>query len=232
MSLVDVVVSLAASAVNIGFIRILRVLRLARMLRLIKRVRGLNDLFTTLYISLPALWNVGALIFLLFFVYAYIGVQIFGHLAQSTGGAINYHASFADFGKAILTLFRASCKDDWSPVMQGMMEKPPACSYAAGTCGTLFTLPYMLSFMILVGIVMINLFPTVIIENFETTMQQEEWTLQPATLDTFVVLWARYDDGSGTILPRQFEELLVEIGPPLGLKKNASPKEIVQVRDC
>ncbi len=40
--------------------------------------QGLRSLFGTLIISLPAFWNVGALIALLFFIYSYVGVLLLG----------------------------------------------------------------------------------------------------------------------------------------------------------
>jgi hypothetical protein len=40
------------------------------MLKVIKRFRSLQSLFITLWISLPALWNVGALLLLIMFMCA------------------------------------------------------------------------------------------------------------------------------------------------------------------
>lgn len=85
------------------------------------------------------------------------------------------------------------------------------------------------SFMLLVSTIMINLFPTVIIENFESTMQREEWSVHPSVLEEFIILWGHYDDGSGTIDPKQLEELLIDLGPPLGVRRGATSKELIDV---
>lgn len=53
--------------------KILRMLRIARMFKLVRGLKGIRSLLATLIISLPAFWNVGALILLIFFVYAYTG---------------------------------------------------------------------------------------------------------------------------------------------------------------
>ena len=42
---------------------------------------GLKALFETLLRSLPALWNVGALLLLIFFIYSYVGVLTFGEVS-------------------------------------------------------------------------------------------------------------------------------------------------------
>lgn len=51
--------------------KLLRVTRISRMLKLIKSFRSLQSLFVTLWISLPAFWNVGALLLLIIFMCVY-----------------------------------------------------------------------------------------------------------------------------------------------------------------
>lgn len=97
-----------------------------------------------------------------------------------------------------------------------------------GSCGTPLATPYLVSFMLLVSTILINLFPTVIIEQFESTMQRDQWSMHPAVLDDFIAKWARYDDGSGAIFPRQLEELLMELGPPLGIRAGSTIRDVMK----
>ena len=60
-------------------------------------MQGLKALLTTLIISLPAFYNVGALLMLVFFMYSYVAVLIFGSIQPQA--AINDHANFSNFGK-------------------------------------------------------------------------------------------------------------------------------------
>ncbi len=53
--------------------KVLRLLRLARVIKLVRGAKGIRSLFGTLIVSLPAFWNVGALLGLLLYMYAYIG---------------------------------------------------------------------------------------------------------------------------------------------------------------
>ena len=62
---------------RIGHSRFLGLAKVARLVRLVKHLKGLRDLLETLVASLPAFWNVGALVALLFFIYAYVGVILF-----------------------------------------------------------------------------------------------------------------------------------------------------------
>lgn len=56
----------------------LRMLRITRLLRLVKSFKGFLKLLDTLVVSVPTLCNVGGLLFMLFFIYAIVGVQLFG----------------------------------------------------------------------------------------------------------------------------------------------------------
>lgn len=114
-SVIDLVMSAVGSSVGGSIFnilrsqKILRVTRITRMLKLIKSFKSLQSLFVTLWISLPAFWNVGALLLLIMFVYSYLGVQLLGNLRHRE--SINEHANFERFWMAMLTLFRsASCR--------------------------------------------------------------------------------------------------------------------------
>ena len=79
--------------------------------------RGLRTLFNTLLSSLPAVFNVGSLLFLMFFIYAILGMNLFGtqdnELSQQ-----DPHANFLSFGASMLTLFRLSTSDSWDQILQ------------------------------------------------------------------------------------------------------------------
>ena len=72
--------------------RFLGLAKVARLVRLVKHLKGLRDLLETLVASLPAFWNVGALVALLFFIYAYVGVILFGTTPENEherGGSLD-----------------------------------------------------------------------------------------------------------------------------------------------
>ena len=57
-------------------------------------------------VSLPALFNIGALLSLITFIYAIIGMTLFGHVMHA--GALNDQVNFETFARAMLLLFRYS----------------------------------------------------------------------------------------------------------------------------
>ena len=80
-----------------------RILRIARDLPSCEESDGLRMLFNTLIISLPGLLNIGALMFLLCFVYAILGMNLFGKV--KFGENLNEDANFTNFGNSPLAVY-------------------------------------------------------------------------------------------------------------------------------
>ena len=66
-----------------SIITIIRIFRVGRVLRLIKGLESMAQLFNTLLMTLPSLANVGCFLFLLFFIYAAIGEQLYAKVRAS-----------------------------------------------------------------------------------------------------------------------------------------------------
>ena len=96
-------------------VSVFRIFRVVRLIRLIPKATGLRTLFQTLAFSFPALFNVGGVLSLFFFMYAVIGMQLFGTVKRGTH--LNRHANFEHFGRALLTLFRMSTGESWNGIM-------------------------------------------------------------------------------------------------------------------
>ncbi|CAG9459996.1 unnamed protein product [Pedinophyceae sp. YPF-701] len=119
LSVVGIIVDNAAEQ-DIPVVSLLRVFRVARILRLIPKARGLRMLFRTLMYSLPALWNVGSVVFLFFFIFAIMGMQLFGLIPYNED--LSRHANFKNFPNAMLTLFRMATGESWNGIMWDTIE--------------------------------------------------------------------------------------------------------------
>merc|ERR1719316_1222348 len=90
----------------------LRLFRVARLFRLVRFLKGLNRLFNAFILSLPKLANVGSILFLLIFLFAVLGVDIFAKVRLL--GAHNEQANFKSFWRAIITLLRCMTGEAWN----------------------------------------------------------------------------------------------------------------------
>jgi hypothetical protein len=85
---------------------------------------------------MPALINVGSLLGLLFFMYAVLGVSIFGKVKPHKPLALNHRANFHHFGYAMLMLIRVTTGEGWNDVLRDTMVQPPHCDEEKDECGT------------------------------------------------------------------------------------------------
>ena len=69
--------------INPTVLRVMRVLRIARVLKLLKMANGIRALLDTVMQALPQVGNLGLLFFLLFFIFAALGVELFGRMECS-----------------------------------------------------------------------------------------------------------------------------------------------------
>ena len=53
-----------------------------------------------------------------------------------------------------------------------MTPDTSSCSYSLGNCGTIAAIPYFITYILIVSIILLNLFTAVIIETFEATHNQ------------------------------------------------------------
>ena len=74
------------------------------MFKLIKNAKGLRTLFNTLLRSMPAIFNVGSLLFLLMFIYAVLGMNLFGGFNNPFEGSQD--TNFNNFGTSLIALFQ------------------------------------------------------------------------------------------------------------------------------
>ncbi|XP_063153767.1 voltage-dependent L-type calcium channel subunit alpha-1S isoform X2 [Candoia aspera] len=208
--------------VSITFFRLFRVLRLVKLL---SRGEGIRNLLWTFIKSFQALPHVALLIVMLFFIYAVIGMQMFGKIALVDGTQINRNNNFQTFPQAVLLLFRCATGEAWQEILLAASYGKlcdPESEYEPGeenTCGTGFAYFYFVSFYMLCAFLIINLFVAVIMDNFDYLTR--DWSiLGPHHLDEFKRIWAEYDpEATGRIKHLDVVTLLRRIQPPLGFGK-------------
>lgn len=97
----------------------IRIFRLLRSLRFVKATKGIRKLIRALLISLPALLNIAALLFLIIFIYAIIGMSLFMNVKLQNSFTSNNN--FQTFGKSFILLFRAGTISGWNEVLNALM---------------------------------------------------------------------------------------------------------------
>uniref|UniRef100_A0A3Q3EKE0 Calcium voltage-gated channel subunit alpha1 Ia n=1 Tax=Labrus bergylta TaxID=56723 RepID=A0A3Q3EKE0_9LABR len=153
----------AALPINPTIIRIMRVLRIARACVL-------------------QVGNLGLLFMLLFFIYAALGVELFGELvcnADYPCEGMSRHATFENFGMAFLTLFQVSTGDNWNGIMKDTLRECPPdhgtnVDYACNPSLQFISPMYFVSFVLTAQFVLINVVVAVLMKHLDDSNKEAQ----------------------------------------------------------
>ncbi|XP_069378139.1 voltage-dependent R-type calcium channel subunit alpha-1E [Paralichthys olivaceus] len=227
-SITEIVVDLQfVDTFNMSFLKLFRA---ARLIKLLRQGYTIRILLWTFVQSFKALPYVCLLIAMLFFIYAIIGMQVFGNIKLNEETHINQHNNFKSFSGALMLLFRSATGESWQEIMlsclggQQCEMDPSLTSEPEGGCGSDFAYFYFVSFIFFSSFLMLNLFVAVIMDNFEY-LTRDSSILGPHHLDEFVRIWGEYDRAAcGRIHYTDMYEMLTNMSPPLGLGKKCPSK--------
>ena len=154
------------------FIYVVRLVRILRVLRLITALPRLQIIIGALLRSVPSMGYVSVLLFILFYIYAVMGVHLFGG---------NDPVHFTNLYVSLLSLFRVVTLEDWTDIMYismygcdqyGYGDVPQLC---VAPRAHFFLAPlFFVSFVLLGTMIMLNLFIGVIINNMTDLQKQAD----------------------------------------------------------
>lgn len=130
-----------------------RLFRLVRVLRLASFSPRLRLILNAVARSLPSLGHVALLIGLLTFVYSVLGVMLFGAAQPETWGTLP---------AAALNVFQLLTLEGWNELMAPLLAASP------------WAWVYFLSFVIFGGLVIVNLFVGVVLDNMQAAREEQE----------------------------------------------------------
>ncbi|XP_056021116.1 sodium channel protein 1 brain-like isoform X8 [Ostrea edulis] len=241
LSLVGIVLAdVLANSFNPTLLRVLRVFRIGRVLRLIKAAKGIRKLLFALIISLPALINIGALLCLIMYIFAIIGMSLFGNMKIDL--PLDDTVNFQTFASSFVLLLRLSTSAGWNDILETMFLQPPDCDpdyatrpeggakfkYSTGDCGSpAFGVFYMVAYILIIFLVVINMYIAIILENFNQAHEAEEVGITEDDFDEFYVVWEKYDPlATQFIKYEHLSHFVGDLDPPLGIPR---PNEIALV---
>eukprot|EP01065_Artemidia_motanka_P026534 TRINITY_DN3159_c0_g1_i1.p1 TRINITY_DN3159_c0_g1~~TRINITY_DN3159_c0_g1_i1.p1 ORF type:complete len:2278 (+),score=722.49 TRINITY_DN3159_c0_g1_i1:70-6903(+) len=185
---------------------VLKTMRIARFMRLINISRGLQVVFLTLVHSLGQLFNVALLLITLIFMFAVFGVQLCGSVKHTD--QMHQYLNFDNVGNAILTLYVIATTEGWLDVSEGCKIREPVCDESAGNCGAPNAMVelFFTVYMFVIAVIIINLFITVLLENFNEIGKEEELQkciapLLGSNAGSFKEMWLDHDTEATGFLP-------------------------------
>ncbi|XP_037914865.1 sodium channel protein para isoform X11 [Hermetia illucens] len=205
-------------------LRVVRVAKVGRVLRLVKGAKGIRTLLFALAMSLPALFNICLLLFLVMFIFAIFGMSFFMHVKDKSGLDDVYN--FKTFGQSMILLFQMSTSAGWDGVLDGIINEeecdPPDNDRGyPGNCGSATVgITFLLSYLVISFLIVINMYIAVILENYSQATEDVQEGLTDDDYDMYYEIWQQFDpEGTQYIRYDQLSEFLDVLEPPLQIHK-------------
>ena len=97
---------------------VVRAFRIMRIVRLVRSQENIKIILDTVVNIIPQISNFISLLFLLLFIFAALGMNVFcGVLYHDL---LSEQANFSNIGIAVFTLFRCSTGEDWNKIMHDL----------------------------------------------------------------------------------------------------------------
>uniref|UniRef100_W8BD61 Sodium channel protein n=1 Tax=Ceratitis capitata TaxID=7213 RepID=W8BD61_CERCA len=205
-------------------LRVVRVAKVGRVLRLVKGAKGIRTLLFALAMSLPALFNICLLLFLVMFIFAIFGMSFFMHVQEKSG--INDVYNFKTFGQSMILLFQMSTSAGWDGVLDAIINEencdpPDSDKGYPGNCGSATVgITFLLSYLVISFLIVINMYIAVILENYSQATEDVQEGLTDDDYDMYYEIWQQFDpEGTQYIRYDQLSEFLDVLEPPLQIHK-------------
>ncbi|XP_017476975.1 PREDICTED: sodium channel protein para [Rhagoletis zephyria] len=205
-------------------LRVVRVAKVGRVLRLVKGAKGIRTLLFALAMSLPALFNICLLLFLVMFIFAIFGMSFFMHVREKSG--INDVYNFKTFGQSMILLFQMSTSAGWDGVLDAIINEencdPPDNDKGyPGNCGSATVgITFLLSYLVISFLIVINMYIAVILENYSQATEDVQEGLTDDDYDMYYEIWQQFDpEGTQYIRYDQLSTFLDVLEPPLQIHK-------------
>ncbi|XP_077339841.1 sodium channel protein type 8 subunit alpha isoform X5 [Lithobates pipiens] len=180
--------------------RVIRLARIGRILRLIKGAKGIRTLLFALMMSLPALFNIGLLLFLVMFIFSIFGMSNFAYVKKEAG--IDDMFNFETFGNSMICLFQITTSAGWDGLLLPILNRPPDCdpkkenpgSPMQGDCGNPSVgIFFFVSYIIISFLIVVNMYIAIILENFSVATEESADPLSEDDFETFYEIWEKFD---------------------------------------
>ncbi|NXX71387.1 SCN4A protein, partial [Spizella passerina] len=208
--------------------RVIRLARIGRVLRLIRGAKGIRTLLFALMMSLPALFNIGLLLFLVMFIYSIFGMSNFAYVKKESG--IDDIFNFETFGNSIICLFQITTSAGWDGLLNPILNSgPPDCdpelenpgSSVKGDCGNpAIGIFFFCSYIIISFLIVVNMYIAIILENFSVATEESSEPLCEDDFEMFYETWEKFDpDATQFIAYSTLSDFVDTLQEPLRVPK-------------
>ena len=146
-----------------GPLSILRSLRILRVLRLLSSIKRLRIIIESLLAAIPSMGWIVVLLFMVFYIFAVMGTQMFGAAFPQWFGSV---------GDSLYTLFQVMTLESWSMgIARPVMTEFP------------YAWAYFVPFILISSLTILNVFIGIIVNTMQSVHAEEEQAYHQAMED-------------------------------------------------
>ncbi|CAJ1360541.1 unnamed protein product [Effrenium voratum] len=224
--------------------------QILRILMLVRYAWFMDSITSTVWVALPGLFQVCALLTLLMFMYACLGVGLFGTIqsaeaASAENGYPEVDTNFYSFGNAFLLLLRCATGERWHEIMYDIAEDKPGCTSNPQSyeelvrdgprgCGSWLSFPYFISYIAIILFNMMNLIVAVVLDAYGQVHELIELEDFMVCMTALRETWLEVDRNFlGYVHISDLENMLLGIPQPVGfsgMKRKSILRQVMNLQ--
>ncbi|KAK9516044.1 hypothetical protein VZT92_024006 [Zoarces viviparus] len=200
------------------------VLRVVHIFRILYWARGIRKLLNAFMMSLPALFNIGLLLFIIMFTSSVFCMFNFAYVKKEF--VLNDMFNFETFGNSMICLILMTTSGSWGGFLMPIMNTEPECdpdmenpgSMIRGNCGSpAVAIVFMVTHVCLTVLLVVHLYIIVILETFKS---EDAEPLSDDDFQMFYKTWKKFDpEASQFIQYSQLSDFCDALQDPLRIPK-------------
>ncbi|XP_044211809.1 sodium channel protein type 4 subunit alpha B-like [Thunnus albacares] len=213
---------------------VIRLVRVLRILPLIPGTEGIRSLFGALVMALPALFNIGLLLFIIMFTFSVFGMSNFAYVKKAA--MIDDLINFETVLSSMTCMFVITTGTGWGGLLYPIMVTPPDCdpgienpgTSVRGNCGNpTLGVVFFSSYTAISLLLVISMYIAIILEIFDMNAEDSTEPLSEDDLQMFYNTWKTFDpDDSQCIQYSKLSEFCDTLKDPLRIPKPNTMKLI------
>ncbi|KAM7397221.1 hypothetical protein PAMP_020211 [Pampus punctatissimus] len=204
----------------------INMIRLVRIIHILPLMPGIRSLLWALVMSLPALFNIGLLLFIIMFTFSVFGMSNFAYVKKEV---IESYMNFDTFLKSMTCMFTITTTTGLDSVIIPIMAGSSDCdSYidedgtlVSGNCANSIVGVVFFTFYIIISFLLIaSMYIAIILEIFDMDAEDSSDSLSEDELQMFYNTWEKFDpDASQCIQYSKLSEFCDSLKEPLRIPK-------------
>lgn len=211
---------------------LLRLGRISRIIYLIPGAKRIQLLLTAFMMSLPVVFNIALVLFVLMFVYASFGTFNFPYVIRKA--MIDDMTNFETFWNSLICMFYTTTWAGWDGLLHPMLLSPPDCDPFSenprtdiiGNCVSQpLGVAFFVSYIILSSFLVLNMFIMLVVEMLNVFREINGDPLSKQNLEMFQKTWKKFDHEASQFIPySQLPDFCHALKKPLRIPKSSSIK--------